>query len=149
MSGSVARVVHLVLTWAGMAALATIVVATGLGVVGRYLHLGGVTWSFELVAMAFLWITAIGTILAEVVGENVSVDGTSVDRGAFFRVYHALVLLAVSAALVWSGWAMLRRTGFMPTPVMRAPTWTMQGVIVVMGIALGVIALLRIVRKPG
>lgn len=140
------RAVHLGLTWAGMLALLVLIVSTGLGVVGRYFHLQGVTWSFEMLSIMFLWITAVGTVLAEAVGENVSVDGTSSDRGPVFRLYHALVLLLVSAALVRSGTAMLGRTGYMPTPVMRIPSWTMQGIVLFMGIGLGIIALLRLFR---
>ncbi|WP_081852994.1 TRAP transporter small permease subunit [Bosea sp. 117] len=140
------RTVHLGLQWAGMAALVVLLVATGLGVVGRYFHISGVTWSFELLAIMFLWITALGTVVAELAGENVSIDGTTTDRGPFFRTYHALVLLLVSAALVWSGWAMLRRTGYMPTPVMRIPSWTMQGIVIFMGVCLGVVSLLRLFR---
>ena len=140
------RAVHLGLSWAGMLALLVLLVSTGLGVVGRYFHLHGVTWSFEMLSIMFLWVIAVGTVLAEVVGENVSVDGTSSDRGRFFRTYHAVVLLLVSAALVRSGTAMLGRTGFMPTPVMRMPSWTMQGIVLFMGIGLGIIALLRLFR---
>ncbi|MGZ2382327.1 hypothetical protein ACVIDN_003690 [Rhizobium brockwellii] len=40
---------------------------------------------------------------------------------------------------------MLARTGFVPTPVMRAPSWTVQSIIVFMGAALAVIAITRIV----
>lgn len=140
------RAIHLGLTVAGMVALVVLLVSTGLGVVGRYFHLSGVTWSFEMLSIMFLWIIAVGTVVAEVVGENVSVDGTSSDRGPFFRTYHALVLLLVSAALVRSGYAMLGRTGLMPTPVMRIPSWTMQGVVIFMGFGLGCIALLRLFR---
>lgn len=140
------RTIHLILQWTGMAVLLVLLVATGLGVVGRYLHLSGVTWSFELLAIMFLWITAVGTVISEVLGENVSIDGVARDRGHFFRIYHALVLLVVSGAMMWSGYAMLARTGYMPTPVMRLPSWTMQAVVIFMGCCLGVIAVLRLFR---
>ncbi|HSI40309.1 MAG TPA: TRAP transporter small permease subunit [Xanthobacteraceae bacterium] len=142
----IGRGIHLGLSWAGMASLVVLLFATGLGVVGRYFHINSVTWSFELLGMMFLWVTAIGTVISEIVGENVSVDGTTADRGIVFRTYHAVVLLLVSMALVWSGYAMLKRTGFMPTPVMRIPSWTMQGIVIFMGVSLGVIALLRLLR---
>lgn len=140
------RAVHLGLAWAGMLALIVLLVSTGLGVVGRYFHISGVTWSFELLSIMFLWITAVGTVVAEIAGENVSIDGTSSERGPVIRFYHALVLLLVAAALVRSGYAMLGRTGFMPTPVMRIPSWTMQGIVIFMGIGLGAVALLRLFR---
>lgn len=140
------RAVHLALQWAGMAVLIVLLFATGLGVVGRYFHLSGVTWSFELLAIMFLWITAIGTVISEILGENVSIDGVSRDRGTLFRIYHALVLIVVSGAMVWSGYAMLARTGYMPTPVMRLPSWIMQAIVIFMGCCLGVIAVLRLFR---
>jgi TRAP-type C4-dicarboxylate transport system permease small subunit len=135
-----------ILSSVGVAVVTTLILATGLGAVGRYLHIGQVTWSFELVGMMFLWTTAIGTILSEVLHENVSMDGTSRNRGRFSQTYHAIVLLIVSSAFVWSGYAMLQRTGFMPTPVMRAPSWTIQSSVLVMGIGLGCIAILRLFR---
>lgn len=140
------RVVLLGLTWAGMAALLVLLIATGLGVVGRYFHIRGVTWSFELLSIMFLWVTAIGAVLAEAFGENVSIDGARHDRGRLIRAYHAIVLLLISAAMVRSGYAMLARTGFMPTPVMRIPAWTMQSIVIFMGLGLGIISLLRLLR---
>ncbi|WP_245493142.1 MULTISPECIES: TRAP transporter small permease subunit [unclassified Mesorhizobium] len=142
------RFLALALSVVGVGVISLLIVATGLGAIGRYLHLNGVTWSFELVGMLFLWTTAIGAVLAEIAGENVSIDGNSItsSRGAFFRVYHNLILLIVAAAMVWSGSAMLGRTGFVPTPVMRAPSWTVHSTIVFMGLCLGAVAITRIVR---
>ena len=57
-----------------------------------------------------------------------------------------VLLLIVSGALVWSGIAMLKRTGFVPTPVMRIPWWTVQSMIAFMGVCLGIIAIIRIVK---
>lgn len=144
----IGRWLTLILSVIGVGVVAALILATGLGAVGRYLHLTGVTWSFELTGMLFLWTTAIGAVLAEIAGENVSIDGNSVTSGrsAAFRVYHNLVLLLVAAALVWSGIAMLGRTAFVPTPVMRAPAWTVHSTIVLMGLGLGTIAVLRILR---
>lgn len=140
--------ITLVLSVIGVAVVAALIAVTGLGAIGRYLHMNGFTWSFELVGMLFLWTTAIGAVLAEIAGENVSIDGNSVSstRGPVFRVYHNLILLVVAAALVWSGIALLGRTGFVPTPVMRAPTWVVQSTITFLGLGLGVIAIVRMVR---
>lgn len=140
------RAIHVGLRILGVAAVAVLVIATGLGAIGRYFHVGGVTWSFELVAMMFLWITAIGTVISELDGENVSIDGMNGDRGPVKHVLHAVVLLVVAGVMVHSGWSMLERTAFTPTPVMRAPSWTMQAIILVMGVGLGLIALLRLAR---
>lgn len=138
----------------GVVMITALIVCTALGAVGRYLHLRGVTWSFELVGILFLWTTAIGTVLAELAGENVSIDGNTLTsaRGRWFRIYYGLVLLAVSAGFLWSGFALLRRTAFVPTPLLRLPSYTTHAVIVFIGLGLGVIAIVRLVaalRKPG
>ncbi|NKL34202.1 TRAP transporter small permease subunit [Rhizobium leguminosarum bv. viciae] len=136
-----------VMTIVGVLVVVALILSTGLGAVGRYLGLSGITWSFEMVGILFLWATAIGAVLSEVAGENVSIDGntSTSGRNRWFRIYHNLVLLAVAAAFLWSGKAMLARTGFVPTPVMRAPSWTVQSIIVFMGATLAVIAIARIV----
>ncbi|MGH0347932.1 TRAP transporter small permease subunit [Sinorhizobium meliloti] len=137
----------LVMTIIGVLVVVALILSTGLGAVGRYLGLSGVTWSFEMVGVLFLWTTAIGAVLSEVAGENVSIDGntSTSGRNQWFRVYHNLILLSVAGAFLWSGTAMLARTGFVPTPVMRVPSWAVQSMIVFMGAALAVIAIARIV----
>ena len=87
-------------------------------------------------------------MLSDIAGENVSIDGVSATstRGPRFQVYHSVVLLIVSGVLLWSGIAMLKRTGFVPTPVMRIPWWTVQSTIAFMGVSLAVIAIVRIVK---
>lgn len=144
----IGRSLILVLTVLGVVAVAALIGATGLGAVGRYLRLGGVTWSFEAVGILFVWVIAIGTVLSEVAGENVSIDGNTHEsgRGPRMRLYHAGVLLIVAGALLWSGRALLARTAFNPTPVLRAPSWIVHGTIVFMGAALAIIAVVRIVR---
>lgn len=138
----------LAITVVGVLVVAALVLITGLGAVGRYLHLAGITWSFEMVGILFLWTTAIGTVLSEVAGENVSIDGntSTSGRNRWFRIYHNLILLAVAAAMLWSGKAMLARSAFVPTPVMRMPSWGMHGIILFMGAILAVIAVVRIVQ---
>lgn len=134
------------LTLGGVIAVVAVVAATGLGVVARYFHIGGVTWSFELTGILFLWVTAFGTVLSEIRHENVSIDGVVATPGRIKGAYHAVVLLIVAGVMIWSGWAMLGRTAFTPTPVMRAPSWIMQATIPLMGAGLGLIALLRLFR---
>ena len=134
------------LSLGGVIAVAAVVAATGLGVIARYFHIGGVTWSFELTGILFLWVTVFGTVLSEIRHENVSIDGVVTTPGRVKGTYHAIVLLIVAVVMVWSGWAMLGRTAFTPTPVMRAPSWIMQATIPLMGAGLGIIALLRLFR---
>jgi len=142
------RWLTLILSAIGVGVVAALIIVTGLGAVGRYLHLSGITWSFELVGMLFVWTTAIGAVLAEVAGENVSIDGNSITSGRspMFRLYHNVILLLVAAAHIWSGIAMLGRTAFVPTPVMRAPLWTVHSAIAFIGFGLGIVAIVRILR---
>ncbi|WP_064694946.1 TRAP transporter small permease [Rhizobium aegyptiacum] len=137
----------LVMTIVGVVVVVALILSTGLGAVGRYLGVSGITWSFEMVGVLFLWTTAIGAVLSEVAGENVSIDGNTSTSGRnhWFRIYHNIILLSVAAAFLWSGTAMLARTGLVPTPVMRLPSWAVQSMIVFMGAALAVIAIARIV----
>lgn len=143
------RILVRILELLGVLAVVGVVLATGLGVIARYLHVGGVTWSFELVAILFLWVSAFGTVLSEIRHENVSIDGVVEKPSRWKGPYHAVVLLVVAGIMVWSGWAMLGRTGYTPTPVMRAPSWVMQAVVPFMGVSLGLIALLRLLRRIG
>lgn len=144
----IGRSVTFVLTCLGVVAIAALIGATALGAVGRYMRLGGVTWSFEVLGILFVWVIAIGTVLSEIAGENVSIDGNTHEsgRGPRMRLYHAAVLLTVAGALLWSGQALLARTAFNPTPVLRAPMWIVHGSIVFMGSALAIVATVRIVR---
>ena len=143
-----ARGLTAVLTVVGVVVCAAMVATTALGAIGRYLGMTGVTWTFEIVGMLFLWVTAIGAVLSEIAGENVSIDGNIHEsgRGPRMRLYHAIVLLVVAGAFLWSGQALLARTAFNPTPLLRAPTWVVHSTIVFMGVALAAIALVRIVR---
>jgi TRAP-type C4-dicarboxylate transport system permease small subunit len=136
------------LTIIGVAVCAAMIIVTGLGAFGRYLGLTGVTWTFEIVGMLFLWIIAIGAVLSEIAGENVSIDGNIHEsgRGPWMRLYHAVVLLVVAYAFLTSGWALLARTAFNPTPLLRAPYWVIHSTIVFMGASLAVIAMMRIIR---
>lgn len=144
----IGRSLTFALTVLGVLAVAALIGATGLGAVGRHLRLSGVTWSFEVVGILFVWVIAIGAVLSEIAGENVSIDGNTHEsgRGPRMRLYHAGVLLVVAGALLWSGRALLARTAFNPTPVLRAPSWIVHGAIVFMAAALAVIAVVRIAR---
>ena len=134
----------------GVVAVFAVIVSTGLGVIGRYFHFNEMTWSFELTAMSFIWVTALGTIAAEVAGENVAldmIDQRVSDRGALvLAFFRALVLLVIAGFLLWSGLALLARTAFNPTAVMRAPMWLTHSSIIVVGAGLAIVALSRIAK---
>jgi len=135
----------------GVVAVFLVIIATGLGVIGRYFEFNNLTWSFELTAMSFIWVTALGTLLAEVEKENVALD--MIDhkvgrRGALvLGVLRAAVLLVIGTYLLRSGIAQLERTAFSPTPVMRAPLWIVHSSIPVLGGGLALIALYRLYKS--
>lgn len=120
------------------------------GVVARYFHLAGFEWSFEIAALSFVWVTCIGCVLAELRGENVRFVGVLLllppaSRRAL-QVFGCLVLLGVSLWLLSSGWAVLERSGRVPTPVLRWPSGLMTLALVSAAALLVVIALLRLWR---
>lgn len=135
----------------GVVAVFSVIVGTGLGVVGRYFELSNLTWSFELTAMGFIWVTALGTLLAEVEHENVAldmIDHKVGQRGALIlNVLRAAILLAIGVYLLRSGIAQLERTAFSPTPVMRAPQWIVHVSIPVLGSGLAIIAFARLYKS--
>ncbi|MFC4299607.1 TRAP transporter small permease [Castellaniella hirudinis] len=99
--------------------------ATLAGMLGRYLHLRNVEGSFEIAGLAFVWLTFIGTVIAEVRRENVRFEGLilllpPVGRYVLEWV-NLLVLLGVGLWLANSGWSVLQQSGHVPTPVLRWP----------------------------
>ncbi len=120
------------LRWIGnlaafIAALAFLVTlgATLLGVFARHMALSGMEWTFEAAAIAFLWTSFFGVLLAEVRRENVALTLISNRlKGGVALV----VSLAVAVATLWltislfnSALAFAGRSGGSPTPVMRLP----------------------------
>lgn len=129
--------------------LATFGAITG-GVVARYFHLPGFEWSFEIAALSFVWVTFIGCVLAELRGENVRFVGVLLllppAGQRALQVFGCLVLLGASLWLLTSGWAVLERSGRVPTPVLRWPSGLMTLALVSAAAMLTVIALLRLWR---
>lgn len=127
--------------------LATFGAITG-GVVARYFHLPGFEWTFEIAALSFVWVTFIGCVLAELRGENVRFVGALLllppAGQRALQVFGCLVLLGVSLWLLTSGWAVLERSGRVPTPVLRWPSGLMT--LALVSALLVVIALLRLWR---
>ena len=119
--GSVMRAVEFL----SIASLAILFVAICLGTVSRYLGIRHFEWSFELAGIAFLWVSFLGTVLAEAGGENAAYTalddrvGTT-GRRVLDRLRNGL-LLVVCLYLAASTLAMLARTGLMPSPVLRWP----------------------------
>ena len=132
----------------GAVAFVVLLIATGLGTVARYLVLPGFEWSFEVAGFAFVWVTFLGTILAEVGGENVALDLADRRLGPGGRrllgALRACALLVVAAALLRSGLAMLARTGATPSSVLRVPIAAIHVAVPVCGLALATVAVARL-----
>jgi TRAP-type C4-dicarboxylate transport system permease small subunit len=127
---------------AALISLAGVILATGTGVLSRTFETNKFAWSFEVVGISFIWITVLGTVMAEAARENVSIDLLDRQLGSrgqaiLALVRHALTTL-IALALIVSSWAMLQRSAFNPTPVMRLPMWVQHASVAVLGI--GIIA---------
>lgn len=139
---------------AGLVALAAVILVTGMGTLSRTFETNKFAWSFEVVGIAFIWVTALGTVMAEGARENVAIDviDQKLPKGPLrivALIRHVITTL-IMLAILFSGWAMLQRSAFTPTPVMRLPMWVQHGAIVTM--AVGIIAVqfhqaLKLFRK--
>src|SRR5439155_15318900 len=109
----------------GVAFFAAMFVATMLGVVSRYLGVTGFEWSFEVAGITFVWVTFLGVVVAELRGDNVAFASLRSmlrpSRRQLLDLFEELCLLAIGLALLASGIAVLRQSGFVPTPVLRWP----------------------------
>lgn len=118
------------------------------GVFSRYFNLRGFEWSFEVATLSFIWVTFIGTVIAEIKHENVRFQGLVAMLPA--RVQTALdgvaslALLIISAWLLYSGVAMIGRSGWTPSPVLRWPAGLTIAALISAAAMLAIIALLRL-----
>ncbi|MER1968055.1 TRAP transporter small permease [Castellaniella sp. GW247-6E4] len=124
--------------------------ATLAGMLGRYLHLQNVEGSFEIAGMSFVWLTFIGTVIAEVRRENVRFEGLLLFLPPIGRYVldwvSLLILLGVSLWLANSGWAVLQQSGHVPTPVLRWPTGILSSALFAAASMLIVLAVWRLAR---
>lgn len=138
----VAKLISRIWVTAALAALAAVILVTGMGTLSRTFETNKFAWSFEVVGIAFIWITALGTVMAEASRENVAIDMMDRQlpprgRRILALVRHVLTTI-IMLALLMSAWAMLQRSAFTPTPVMRLPMWVQHGAI--LSLAVGIIA---------
>lgn len=152
--GVLAKISSRVWVAAGLLALAAVILVTGVGTISRTFATNKFAWSFEVVGIAFIWVTALGTVMAEGARENVAIDmldqNLSPKPLRVLRLVRHVITTLIMLAILFSGWAMLQRSAFTPTPVMRLPMWVQHGAIVVM--AAGIIAVqfyqaLKLFRK--
>ncbi|MCB8876777.1 TRAP transporter small permease [Acidisoma silvae] len=135
----------------GCIALLVMVANTLLAVAARYFGMTGFEWSYEVAGIAFIWVTFLGTVLAETKGENAAF---TVLRDALAPWLASALTRAADVAigligltLLLSSIAMLQRSAFVPTPLLRWPGFVQSGAAPVLGVGLMLIALLRVFRR--
>lgn len=147
--GGLARSLELV----GVIAFVVMFGSTLLGVAARFFEFGGVEWSFEVAGIAFIWITFIGLINAELRGENVAFEAlnhASPPRlKAVFDAVAILALLAMGIAFLVSGVAVWQRSWMVPTSVLRLPTGVITVTVIILGVSAVAIAVSRVWRTFG
>jgi TRAP-type C4-dicarboxylate transport system permease small subunit len=132
----------------GVAVVLVMVLSTLLAVLARYYGLTGFEWSYEVAGIAFLWITFLGALMAELRGENAAFEVLKHAMAA--RPRAALDLLAilllgiVGVALLASGIAMLQRSAFVPTPLLRWPGFVASAGVPVLGAGLCALSAARL-----
>jgi TRAP-type C4-dicarboxylate transport system permease small subunit len=134
-----------------VASLAVLFGAICLGTISRYVGIRHFEWSFELAGMAFLWVSFLGTVLAEAGGENAAY--TALDdrvgphgRRVLDRIRNGLVLVTC-LYLAASTLAMLARTGLMPSPVLRWPQAVQTLPMLVAAVLVFAVAMRRLMRS--
>ncbi len=147
--GGLARIFEFV----GVIAFVVMFGSTLLGVIARFFEFGGVEWSFEVAGIAFIWITFIGLINAEMRGENVAFEAlnhASPPRlKAIFDTVAILALLAMGIAFLVSGIAVWQRSWMVPTSVLRLPTGVITVTVIILGVSAVAIAISRAWRMLG
>lgn len=125
--------------------------STLLGIAARYFQLDNVEWSFEVAALSFIWVTFIGCTLSEIHRENVSFTGFITLLPGKVQTVLAfvsnLVLLGTSGWLAVSGYLVLQRSAWVPTPVLRWPSGIIMFALFSAAIMLAIIALVRCTRQ--
>lgn len=134
----------------GCIALLVMVVNTLLAVAARYFGVTGFEWSYEVAGIAFIWVTFLGAVLAEARGENAAFtvlrDAMAPGLGAALTRAADVIIGLTGIVLLLSSIAMLQRSAFVPTPLLRWPGFVQSGAAPVLGTALMLIALLRVFR---
>lgn len=147
----ISALAYRVMAFAGLVALVVMVGTTLLAVIARYFGVLGFEWSYEVAGIAFLWVTFLGTVLAEAQGHNAAfgiLRDAAPPRARVVLQYLAdLVLLAIGVMLLASGIAMLRRTAFVPSPLLRLPGFVPGTAVPVLGLSLCVMALRRLILR--
>ncbi len=120
------------------------------GVFSRYFNLHGFEWSFEIATIGFIWVTFIGTVIAEIRHENVRFQGLvnllPVRVQKVLDALASVALLGISLWLLYSGSAFIARTGWAPTPVLRWPAGLSSAALISAAAMLALLAVVRLAR---
>lgn len=138
---------------ASILTLAILFVTILLGAVSRYLALGRFEWSFEVAGMSFVWLTFLGTVLAELNGDNAAFNPLDhrlapKSRRTLVRV-RAAGLLIVALFFGASAVAMVAQGGMTPSPILRWPQAVQTISMAVAAAFIAAIALNRLWRADG
>jgi len=135
---------------AGVIMFIITLISTLAGVFSRYFNLHGFEWSFEVATMSFIWVTFIGAVIAEIRHENVRFQGLVSLLPAPIRKgldgVANVGLLIISSWLLYSAWAMLGRSGWTPSPVLRWPAGLTISALLSAAAMLAIIALWRLAQ---
>ncbi|HEX8541252.1 MAG TPA: TRAP transporter small permease subunit [Pseudomonas sp.] len=132
----------------GVAMFLVTFISTLAGVFARYFGLHGFEWSFEIATMSFVWVTFIGTVIAELRHENVRFQGfvslLPVKVQRWLQGLGCVALLVISVWLLVSGSAAIARGWALPTPVLRWPSGLTMLALISASSMLAIIALVRL-----
>lgn len=135
----------------GCLALIVMVGSTLLAIAARYFGMTGFEWAYEVAGMAFIWVTFLGTILAEARRENAAFtvlrDALRPRLAGLLARGADIIVGLVGLALVASSIPMLERMGEVPTPLLRWPGAVSLSAAPVLGAALILIAIIRSFRR--
>jgi TRAP-type C4-dicarboxylate transport system permease small subunit len=119
-------------------------------VFSRYFNLHGFEWSFEIATIGFIWLTFIGTVIAEIRHENVRFQGLvnllPLRVQTVLDALASVALMGISLWLLYSGSSFIARTGWAPTPVLRWPAGLSSAALISAAAMLALLAVVRLVR---
>jgi TRAP-type transport system small permease protein len=132
----------------GILSFAVVFICTIVATVTRYFSVPGFEWAYEVAGIAFIWLTFLGAVVAELKGENVAFDVLKKKAAprwrAVFEILAAASLAVVGGSLLLSAIAMLELGGWVPTPLLRWPTGVTTAAIVAFGGAVCLLTAFRI-----
>lgn len=131
----------------GCLALIVMVLATLLAIGARYFGMTGFEWSYEVAGIAFIWVTFLGAIVAEARRENAAFevlrDAAPLGLRSLLGRASDGIIGIIGIVLFVSSVAMLQRSAFVPTPLLRWPGFVSSAAAPVLGAALCLIVLIR------